>query len=84
MIKKIFWSGLNAKNLKKNLTENNRITYHYQSFSNKSHQKYYEAQAIKVKEDEKHCYALLGFRYIDDIMGKKKQSRNKFKRHMKK
>ena len=61
-----------GSNLKKNLTENNRITYHYQSFSNKSHQKYFEAQAIKVKEDEKHCYALLGFRYIDDIMEKEK------------
>ena len=23
-------------------------------------------------EDEKHCYALLGFRYIDDIMEKEK------------
>lgn len=70
--KKDFLEWFKCENLKKNLTENNRITYHYQSFSNKSHQKYFEAQAIKVKEDEKHCYALLGFRYIDDIMEKEK------------
>lgn len=70
--KKDFLDWFKCENLKKNLTENNRITYHYQSFSNKSHQKYFEAQAIKVKEDEKHCYALLGFRYIDDIMEKEK------------
>ena len=70
--KKDFLEWFKCENLKKNLTENNRITYHYQSFSNKSHQKYFEAQSIKVKEDEKHCYALLGFRYIDDIMEKEK------------
>ena len=70
--KKDFLKWFKCENLKKNLTENNRIAYHYQSFSNKSHQKYFEAQAIKVKEDEKHCYALLGFRYIDDIMEKEK------------
>lgn len=70
--KKDFLEWFKCENLKKNLTENNRITYHYQSFSNKSRQKYFEAQAIKVKEDEKHCYALLGFRYIDDIMEKEK------------
>ena len=48
---KDFLEWFKCENLKKNLTENNRITYHYQSFSNKSHQKYF-AQAIKVKEDE--------------------------------
>ena len=69
---KEFLGWFNCENLKKNLNENGRITYHYQSLSNKSHQKFFEAQAVKVREDEKHCYALLGFRYIDDIMEKEK------------
>ena len=78
--KKDFLDWFKCENIKKNLTENNRITYHYQSFSNKSHQKYFEAQVIKVKEDEKHCYALLGFRSIDDIMEKEKAIQQQIQR----
>ena len=78
--KQEFLDWFNCENLKKNLNENDRITYHYQSFSNKSNQKYFEAQAVKVREDKNHCYALLGFRYIDDIMKKEKAIQQQIQR----
>lgn len=38
---------------------------------------YFETKVVKVSEDEESCHALLGFRYIDDIIKKEKATQKR-------
>ena len=74
-------AGTNVKkmNLKEQLSRKERITYHYRSKPNPNQHKFFEAQAIKIYQDEKHFFALVGFRHIDDIMEKETIIQNQLK-----
>ena len=74
-------AGTNVKkmNLKEQLSRKERITYHYRSKPNPNQHEFFEAQAAKIYEDEKHFFALVGFRHIDDIMEKETTIQNQLK-----
>ena len=61
------------------LSRKERITYHYRSKPNPNQYEFFEAQAVKIYQDEKHFFALVGFRHIDDIMEKETTIQNQLK-----
>ena len=67
---------ISTGHLKEQLSRKERITYHYRSKPNPNQYKFFEAQAIKIYQDEKHFFALVGFRHIDDIMEKETTIQN--------
>ena len=69
------WTG----HLKEQLSRKERITYHYRSKPNPNQHEFFEAQAVKIYQDEKHFFALVGFRHIDDIMEKETTIQNQLK-----
>lgn len=68
--RKEFLDWIMCSNLKKQMEKSERVTYHFETIPNGKGHKYFEAQAIKIREDEGFFYVLIGFRYIDDIMEK--------------
>ena len=74
-----FKDWISTWNLKEQLSRNERITYHYRSKPNPNQHEFFEAQAAKIYEDEKHFFALVGFRHIDDIMEKETTIQNQLK-----
>ena len=74
-----FKDWISTGHLKEQLSRNERITYHYRSKPNPNQHKFFEAQAIKIYQDEKHFFALVGFRHIDDIMEKETTIQNQLK-----
>lgn len=74
-----FKDWISTRNLKEQLSRNERITYHYRSKPNPNQHKFFEVQAIKIYQDEKRFFALVGFRHIDDIMEKETTIQNQLK-----
>ena len=68
--RKEFLDWMLCDNLKKLMEKSERVTYHFETIPNGKGHKYFEAQAIKMQEDQDVFYVLIGFRYIDDIMEK--------------
>ena len=74
-----FRHWFSCRNLKEQLTNKDRAVFHYKSIPNKAGCKYFEVQALKVnnhKECPRHI-ALIGLRYIDDIIEKEKSIQEK-------
>ena len=63
-----FKDWISTGHLKEQLSRKKRITYHYRSKPNPNQHEFFEAQAVKIYEDEKNFFALVGFRHIDDIV----------------
>lgn len=57
-----------------------RTNFHYTSVPNGNGHKFYDGQAIRVDTEHGGFYALLGFRYIDDIVEKEKAEQEKLQR----
>ena len=74
-----FKDRISTRHLKEQLSRKERITYHYRSKPNPNLHEFFEAQAVKIYEDEKHFFALVGFRHIDDIMEKETTIQNQLK-----
>ena len=74
-----FKDWISTGHLKEQLSRKERITYHYRSKPNPNQHEFFEAQAIKIYQDEKHFFALVGFRHIDDIMEKETTIQNQLK-----
>ena len=74
-----FKDWISTGHLKEQLSRKERITYHYRSKPNPNQHEFFEAQAAKIYEDEKHFFALVGFRHIDDIMEKETMIQNQLK-----
>ena len=74
-----FKDWISTGHLKEQLSRKERITYHYRSKPNPNLHEFFEAQAVKIYEDEKHFFALVGFRHIDDIMEKETTIQNQLK-----
>ena len=74
-----FKDWISTGHLKEQLSRKERITYHYRSKPNPNQHEFFEAQAVKIYEDEKHFFALVGFRHIDDIMEKETTIQNQLK-----
>ena len=77
--RKEFKDWISTRYLKEQLSRRERITYHYRSKPNPNQHEFFEAQAIKIYQDEKHFFALVGFRHIDDIMEKETTIQNQLK-----
>ncbi len=69
-----FKNWFSCANLKKQLEDSDRTVFHYESIPNAAGQRYFEAQVIKVHQQEEpsECKALIGLRYIDDVIEKEK------------
>ena len=77
--RKEFKDWISTGHLKEQLSWKERITYHYRSKPNPNQHEFFEAQAVKIYQDEKHLFALVGFRHIDDIMEKETTIQNQLK-----
>lgn len=75
-----FLSWLACDNMKKQLLEHDRITYHYQSVSKEGKHNYYEAYAVKGQVDDKQFNVFLAFRNIDNILYKEKEIQGRLKK----
>ena len=74
-----FKDWISTRYLKEQLSRRERITYHYRSKPNPNQHEFFEAQAIRIYQDEKHFFALVGFRHIDDIMEKETTIQNQLR-----
>ena len=74
-----FKEWISTGHLKEQLSRKERITYHYRSKPNPNQHEFFEAQAVEIYQDEKHFFALVGFRHIDDIMEKETTIQNQLK-----
>ena len=77
--RKEFKDWISTEHLKEQLSRKERITYHYRSKPNPEHHKFFEVRAIRIYQDEKHFFALVGFRHIDDIMEKETTIQNQLR-----
>lgn len=75
-----FENWISAENLKKQLSQKDRLSFHYRSKPNPDGHEYYEIQAIKVRQDKEHFCVLVGFRHIDGIMEKEKAEQDKLQK----
>ena len=64
-------------NLKSLLKTQVSLTQNYRTYPNAQNHQYFETKVVKVSEDEESCHALLGFRYIDDIIKKEKATQKR-------
>ena len=74
-----FKNWISTGHLKEQLSRKEHITYHYRSKPNPKHHEFFEVRAIRIYQDEKHFFALVGFRHIDDIMEKETTIQNQLK-----
>ena len=74
-----FKDWISTGHLKEQLFQKEHITYHYRSKPNLEHHEFFEVRAIRIYQDEKHFFALVGFRHIDDIMEKETTIQNQLK-----
>ena len=63
-----FNSMLSGENLRRLLRSQERVTFRYETRPDPEGRRYFEGQAIRFQWDESCHVALLGFRYIDDIV----------------
>ena len=69
-----------CKNIKKQLMDTDRITYHYHSVSADGTDSYYEAYAVRGQSDDNSFYAFMGYRNIDSILYKEKAIQEKLQK----
>lgn len=72
-------SWLRVENIRKMLSEQPRVTGHYESMPTPSGQRFFEAQIVRTHDAEGQIYALIGFRCIDPIMEREKAVQQELK-----
>ena len=77
--KERFRSWLRVANLRKLLSEQSRVTGHYESVPTPDGHRYFEAQIVRTYDAQGQMCALIGFRCIDAIMEREKAVQQKLK-----
>lgn len=72
-------SWLRVENIRKMLSEQPRVTGHYESMPTPSGQRFFEAQIVRTYDAQGQMYALIGFRRIDPIMERETAVQKKLK-----
>ena len=62
-----FLEKLSVEHLKEHLSQNKRFAYRYRVHPNKAGQQYFEVQIVRLPEEE-GFKAIMGYRYIDDLV----------------
>ena len=75
-----FVQKFTCAHIKACLQDTERTNFHYTSVPNGNGHKFYDGQAIRLDTEHGGFYALLGFRYIDDIIEKEKAEQEKLQR----
>ena len=68
--------------LKEQLTQIDRVAFHYQSVLNLEKKRFFEVQVVRVKSDENEFRVLFGFRYIDDILEVERENQSKLQKSL--
>ncbi len=63
-----FLEQLALPQLRKTLTERDRMSFRYHSVPNAAGQQYFELQAVCMRKNEHEMMVMFGFRHIDDIV----------------
>lgn len=74
-----FRSWLRVTNIRKLLSEQTRVTGHYESLPTPDGHRYFEAQIVRTYDAQGQMCALIGFRCIDVIMEREKAVQQKLK-----
>lgn len=74
-----FRSWLRVTNIRKLLSEQTRVTGHYESLPTPDGHRYFEAQIVRTYDAQGQMCALIGFRCIDAIMEREKAVQQKLK-----
>ena len=74
-----FRSWLRVANIRKLLSEQPRVTGHYESLPTPDGHRYFEAQIVRTYDAQGQMCALIGFRCIDAIMEREKAVQQKLK-----
>ena len=77
--RKRFRSWLRVANIRKLLSEQPRVTGHYESVPTPDGHRYFEAQIVRTYDAQGQMCALIGFRCIDAIMEREKAVQQKLK-----
>lgn len=77
--KERFRSWLRVANIRKLLSEQSRVTGHYESVPTPDGHRYFEAQIVRTYDAQGQMCALIGFRCIDAIMEREKEVQQKLK-----
>lgn len=72
-------SWLRMANIRKMLSEQPRVTGHYESMPTPTGHRYFEAQIVRTQDAQGQMYALIGFRCIDAIMEQEKSVQQELK-----
>lgn len=72
-------SWLRVANLRKMLSEQPRVTGHYESMPTPTGHRYFEAQIVRTYDAQGQMYALIGFRCIDAIMERERTVQQELK-----
>lgn len=72
-------SWLRVANIRKMLSEQPRVTGHYESMPTPSGHRFFEAQIVRTYDAQGQMYALIGFRCIDPIMERETAVQKKLK-----
>lgn len=72
-------SWLRVANIWKMLSEQPRVTGHYESMPTPTGQRYFEAQIVRTQDAQGQMYALIGFRCIDAIMERERAVQQELK-----
>ena len=74
-----FRSWLRVANIRKLLSEQPRVTGHYESVPTPSGHRYFEAQIVRTQDAQGQMHALIGFRCIDGIMERERAVQQELK-----
>lgn len=72
-------SWLRVANIRKMLSEQPRVTGHYESMPTPSGHRFFEAQIVRTHDAQGQMYALIGYRCIDPIMEREKAVQQELK-----
>ena len=72
-------SWLRVANIRKMLSEQPRVTGHYESMPTPTGHRYFEAQIVRTQDEQGQMHALIGFRCIDAIMEQEKAVQQELK-----
>ena len=72
-------SWLRVANIRKMLSEQPRVTVHYESMPTPSGHRFFEAQIVRTHDAQGQMYALIGYRCIDPIMEREKAVQKELK-----
>ena len=70
----------NCHKMRKRLCDTDKITYYYHSVSKEGKDSYYEAYAVKGNVDDKDFHIFLGYRNIDSILYKERETQELLKK----